>query len=496
MEIIEHLFRGFPTMWGGGVAHSVMILTLVITLGLALGRIRVRGISLDLAWVLFVGLIFGYYNLNLEEHLLHFLKEFGLILFVYSIGLEAGPRLVSSFHHGGRQLNLLVAIIVLLGLVTTVLIYTFTDTPITTMAGIFAGATTNTPSLGAAQQAYSDLRDIDAPTIATGYAVTYPLGVVGVMLAFFILRYLMRIKTVHEELDARHGRGLTEDITLNTISVTVTNHMIADMTIKEIHEVLKRDFKILAITHSNNDRTEEIFGITRLNVGDTIQMIVHPADQDAICALLGTKSLWIKSEAVSTDPLANSDNKSRHFHAPNLIPIMLGIALGCFVANIPFMLPGSSVALRLGLTGGPLVVAILMGHFGTKWGIVTPNTISANLMVRGLGICIFLACVGLGSGEDFFNTVATETGLEWMFYGLIITLVPVILGGLIGRFIFHINYNTLMGVLAGAQSNVPALAYAHGMTRTDAPLVAYGAVFSFAMFLRIIVMQLMIFILG
>lgn len=562
MEIIEHLFRGFPGLWGGGVAHSVMILALVVTIGLSLGKLRVKGVSLGLAWILFVGLVFGHFCFNMDEHLLHFLKEFGLILFVYSIGLEVGPGFFSSFKNGGKQLNLLVAIIVAIGLVTTLFIYYASGTPITTMAGILSGAVTNTPGLGAAQQAYSDLRHIDAPTIATGYAVTYPIGVLGVIFSFLILRVVMRIKKDREEADAMRGRGLTEDMTLNTFSVRIGNQQIAGDTVKAIRDVLKRDFMISHICRPDSDNHHEVVnGQTVLDMGDTVHIIAHPSDQDAICALLGTQvemdweqwgnelvtrrilitrgnvngktigQLHIRStfganitrvnrsgvDLVATphlklqmgdrvtvvgSELALSQtekvlgNQMRRLNAPNLIPIMLGIVLGCVLANIPFRLPGIPESLRLGLTGGPLIVAILIGYFGPKYNLVTYNTISANLMIRELGICIFLACVGLGTGEDFVRTIATESGLVWIAYGAAITMVPVILGGLIGRYVFHINYFTLMGVLAGANTNPPALAYANDMTRSDSPSVGYSSVYPFAMFLRIIVIQILIFVLG
>ena len=219
MEILRNLFYGFPDLWGGGVAHSVMILALVITLGLSLGKLKVKGVSLGLAWILFIGLIFGHYSLNLDAHLLHFLKEFGLILFVYSIGLEVGPGFFSSFKDGGKSLNSLTAIIVALSIVTTLVIYSFTGTPFTTMAGILSGAVTNTPGLGAAQQAYSDLRHIDAPSIATGYAIAYPMGALGVIISFAILRYVLRINKEAEEADAKRGMGHLEKMTLNTFSV-------------------------------------------------------------------------------------------------------------------------------------------------------------------------------------------------------------------------------------------------------------------------------------
>ncbi len=193
MDILKNLFYGFPDLWGGGVAHSVLILALVITLGLSLGKFRVKGVSLGLAWILFIGLIFGHFSLNLDEHLLHFLKEFGLILFVYSIGLEVGPGFFASFKNGGKSLNLLSIIVVALSIITTLAIFSFSGTSITSMAGILSGAVTNTPGLGAAQQAFSDLRHIDAPSIAAGYAIAYPMGVLGVILSFIILRYALRI---------------------------------------------------------------------------------------------------------------------------------------------------------------------------------------------------------------------------------------------------------------------------------------------------------------
>ncbi|MFW5523355.1 MAG: transporter, partial [Segatella copri] len=226
MDILKNLFYGFPDLWGGGVAHSVMILALVITLGLSLGKLRVKGVSLGLAWILFIGLIFGHYSLNLDEHLLHFLKEFGLILFVYSIGLEVGPGFFASFKNGGKSLNLLSIIVIALSIITTLAIFSFSGTSITSMAGILSGAVTNTPGLGAAQQAFSDLRHIDAPSIAAGYAIAYPMGVLGVILSFIILRYALRIDKSEEEAAAKRGMGHLETMTLNTFSIQVTNQMV------------------------------------------------------------------------------------------------------------------------------------------------------------------------------------------------------------------------------------------------------------------------------
>ena len=562
MEIIKNLFYGFPDLWGGGVAHSVMILALVITLGLSLGKIRVKGVSLGLAWILFIGLIFGHFSLNLDEHLLHFLKEFGLILFVYSIGLEVGPSFFSSFKNGGKSLNLLSIIVIALSIITTLGIYYISNTSITSMAGILSGAVTNTPGLGAAQQAFSDLRHIDAPSIAAGYAIAYPMGVLGVILSFIILRYALRIDKSEEEAEAKRGFGHLEAMTLNTFSVKITNKMIFGDTVKEVRHILNRDFMISQIHRADNSSTKEMVnGQSILNEGDIVYVVAHPSVQEPLIALFGEKVdlSWeefgnelitrrilvtkpgINGKSISqmqirsnlgtnitrvnragVDLIATPDlklqlgdrvtvvgtelaishtekvlgNQMKRLNYPNLIPIFLGIMLGCIVANIPFFIPGIDENLRLGLTGGPLVVAILIGYFGPKHNLVTYNTISANLMLREIGICIFLACVGLGTGEQFIETVATEKGMIWILYGIAITMIPIILGGIIGRYAFHINYFTLLGVLAGANTNPSALAYVRDQTSADAPTVGYANVYPFAMFLRIVTIQIIIFVFG
>ncbi len=562
MEIIKNLFYGFPDLWGGGVAHSVMILALVITLGLSLGKLKVRGVSLGLAWILFIGLIFGHFSLSLDEHLLHFLKEFGLILFVYSIGLEVGPSFFSSFRNGGKSLNLLSVIVIVLSIVTTFVIYSFSGTSITSMAGILSGAVTNTPGLGAAQQAYSDLRHIDAPSIAAGYAIAYPMGVLGVILSFIILRYVLRINKAEEEADAKRGFGHLEAMTLNTFSVKISNKMIFGDTVKEVRDILGRDFMISQIHRCSSESSKEMVnGQTVLHEGDCVYVVAHPSVQEPLIALLGEKVdlAWeefgnelitrrilvtkpgINGKTISqmqirsnlgtnitrvnragVDLIATPDlklqlgdrvtvvgtelaishtekvlgNQMKRLNYPNLIPIFLGIVLGCIVANIPFFIPGINESLRLGLTGGPMVVAILIGYFGPKYNLVTYNTISANLMLREIGICIFLACVGLGTGKQFIDTVATESGLVWVLYGIAITMVPILLGGIIGRYVFHINYFALLGVLAGANTNPSALAYVRDQTSVDAPSVSYANVYPFAMFLRIVTIQIIIFVFG
>ena len=562
MELLHNLFMGFPNLWGGGVAHSVMILSLVISLGLLLGKIKVANISLGLTWVLFVGITFGYFCFNLDEHLLHFLKEFGLILFVYSLGLQVGPSFFSSFGKGGLRLNMLAISTIAISIVVTVILFYTTGTPITTMAGILSGAVTNTPGLGAAQQANSDLNGIDDPSIAASYAAAYPVGVIGAILIFLLLKYILCIHTGKEEEAAKRGLGATEELTVRPFSVCVKNEQIVGRTVRQIAEISQRDFVISRmLVDGAASPTDVINGSTVLNLNDKLLITAAPRDIEAIIACLGAPTTvdWEKCDKghisrriLITRPEINGKtlaqlrirslfganithvyrsgvelvaaphlqlqmgdkvtvvgselaishtekrlgNSIKRLNIPNLIPIFLGIALGCLVANIPFYLPGIQAPLKLGLTGGPLVVAILIGFLGPKFHLITYNTISSNLMIREIGLCIFLACVGLGTGKEFIDTVFNGNGLAMVGYGAIITMLPLLIGGLIGRYALHLNYYTLIGVLAGANTNPPALRYANDLTASDSPAVAYSTVYPFAMFLRIITIQILILTLG
>ena len=558
MELLRNLFFGSTAYWGGGVSHSIFILSLVITLGLLLGRIKVKKVSLELMWVLIIGVVFGYFSLNLNVELLHFLREFGLVLFVYSIGLQVGPGFFSSFKKGGLELNMLILMTCAISILMVVGIYYASDMPITALIGILTGAVTNTPSMGAAQQAYFGLKGVEAPDIATGYALAYPLGVIGVIFAFILLRYILRIKPTDEERAAERGLGQLEQLTVRSFTLEVTNQRINGMTVKQLKDIAKRHFIISRIiTSGQSEHNEVVNGQTVLHTNDRLLIVVAPADIDAITALIGQRIDFdwspyekeLKSRRIIvTRPDINGQtierlNLSGNFNAtvtrvnrngvdlvahphlrlqlgdrltvvaselslskvekmlgnsmkrlnyPNLIPIFLGIALGCIVANIPIVIPGIPTPVRLGLAGGPFIVAILIGYFGPRYHMVTYNTISANMMLREMGITIFLACVGLGAGADFFHTLLNEQGLIWIAYGLAITMLPILIGGIVGRYCFHINYYTLMGVLAGGNTNPPALAYANNVTTSDMPAVGYTTVYPFAMFLRIITVQILV----
>ena len=560
MELLKNLFEGSPDLWGGGVAHSVLILSLVIAFGIMLGKVKITGISLGVTWILFVGIVFGHFNLSLNEHLLHFLKEFGLILFVYSIGLQVGPGFFSAFKKGGFTLNMLAITSVSLSVVIAIVLYLVTDTPITTMVGILSGAVTNTPGLGAAQQANSDINGIDAPEIAMGYAVAYPLGVIGTILVLQSLKYILKINATTEEAEAEKGLGHLQELTVHPASLEIINKAIDNKAIKDIQPLVNRKFVISRIRHQG-EKQELVNSETILHIGDQILVISNPKDIEAITVFFG-KQIDVKWENENTNlvsrrilitkPELNGKTLSqlrirRNFGAsitrinrsgvdlvaapnlqlqmgdrvtvvgselavshaekilgnslkrlnhPNLIPIFIGIALGCVLGSIPFMLPGIPQPLKLGLAGGPLIVSILISRFGPHYKLITYTTMSANLMVREIGISLFLACVGLGAGKGFIETIVNEGGYVWIGYGAIITIFPLLVTGLIGRYGCKLNYYTLIGILSGSNTNPPALAYSNDQTSCDAPAVGYVTVYPLAMFLRVLSAQLLILALG
>lgn len=557
MELLKNLFEGYPDLWGGGVAHSVLILSLVIAFGIMLAKIKVAGVSLGITWILFVGIVFGHFDMTLNEHLLHFMKEFGLILFVYSIGLQVGPGFFSAFKKGGLTLNLLAMLVVFLGVVITIILHFVTGTPITTMVGILSGAVTNTPGLGAAQQANSDLNGIDAPEIALGYAVAYPLGVVGIILSLIALKYILRINTKTEEAEAERGLGHIQELTVRPISFEIRNEAIDGKKIKDIRPLMNRDFVISRVQYHDGQGTELANSDTVLHLNDKILVISTPKDIEAISVFFGKQidMQWeqLDKELISrriliTKPELNGKmlsqlkirnnfgasitrvnrsgvdlvaapqlqlqmgdrvtivgselavshaekvlgNSMKRLDHPNLIPIFLGIALGCILGSTPFVFPGIPQPVKLGLAGGPLIVSILISRFGPQYKMITYTTMSANLMLREIGISLFLACVGLGAGKGFVETVIYDGGYVWVGYGVIITIVPLLIAGLVGRYVFKLNYYTLIGVLGGSTTNPPALAYSNDLTSCDAPAVGYATVYPLTMFLRVLTAQILI----
>ena len=560
MEWLNSLFFGNESFWGGGVAHSVLILALVIALGIMLGKIKVAGISLSVTWILFVGIIFSHFGMRLNEHLIHFMKEFGLILFVYSIGLQVGPGFFSSFKKGGVRLNLLATMVVCAGVLVTCGLYVITGLPVTTMVGILSGAVTNTPGLGAAQQAYSDMTGIDSPDIALGYAVAYPLGVIGIILSMMVLRRVFRIDFAKEEKKALDTMDVQHDSVAQPHSLSVVNPALEDKSIRELQGLVNRDFVISRIRRQGGE-IEIADDDTLLHVGDQILVVTTPRDAAAITAFIGrdVQVEWeqldkrlISRRILITKPelngkslaqlklhagfgvsitrvnragvdliaqpslqlqmgdrvtvvgtevsIANVEkvlgNSMKRLNAPNLIPIFIGIVLGVMLGSLPFTFPGIPQPVKLGLAGGPLIVSILISRFGPKFKLVTYTTMSANLMLREVGIALFLACVGLGAGEEFVETIIDGGGYAWIGYGAIITILPLLIVGVIGRLWFKVDYFTLIGVMAGATTDPPALAYSNDLAGNDIPSVGYATVYPLTMFLRVLSAQLLILFLA
>lgn len=557
MEFFKELIFGVPESFSGGVAHSVIVLSLVIAAGYILAKIKIKGISLGITWILFAGIFLGHFGITLDSRLLSFIKEFGLILFVYSIGIQVGPGFFSAFRAGGLKLNLIATGSIAVSVITTIVIHLITKLPISTMVGILYGAVTNTPGLGAAQQTYTDITGTNAPEIAMGYAVAYPLGVVGAILTLLLLRYLTRINPKEEEEAATKisGSGSRQEV-VRAVAL-VTEDKGNGKKISWLTEQLNSKFIISRIRPANSDEAVLADGETVLHTGDKVLIVAGKNDLPEIFSLLGEESdyewnitehnlisrqiLISKNElhgktlaelnirknfeasitrvnragldlvaspdlrlhigdrvtiVGSEDAISHAEhllgNSLKRLNQPNLIPIFVGILLGCVLGSIPIPLPGVPFPVKLGLAGGPLIVSILISRFGPDFKIVTYATASANLMLREVGIALFLASVGLGAGADFVKTIVEQNGFIWIAYGALITVIPYLVMGLLAKLVFHVNYYTVIGVLSGANTNPPALAFSGEQTSCDAPAVGYATVYPLSMFLRVISAQLLI----
>ena len=546
----------YSLFFGSSVAHAVLTFALVITVGILLGKIKIKSVSLGITWILFVGIIFSHFGMTVDNDVRHFVQEFGLILFVFSIGLQVGPGFFASFKHGGMTLVGCATAIVLLGVLTAYIIHVATGTPIPTMVGILSGAVTNTPGLGAAQQAYADASGVNDPSIALGYAVAYPLGVVGIILSMIFIRYALRVDFKKE--DEGLAELANEQKLAEKVSVEFTNQIIEGRSVEYVRDLVNRQFVISRVMHPDGSITMADTD-TKIHLGDRLWVICQAEDVEAVVAFLGhrvelTDEDWgnntpnaelisrrilitkssingkkfsdlrlrtkygititrvnragmdlipyqglelqvgdrvmvvgpAKSVAKVADVLGNSLKKLDH---PNLITIFVGIALGVLLGSIPLMNVPQPV--KLGLAGGPLIVAILIGRFGTHFHLVTYTTASANLMLREVGIALFLAAVGIGAGDGFVEAVVNG-GYRWIGYGFIITVVPILIVAIIARLWLKMNYYTLMGLIAGSTTDPPALAYANATAGNDMPAVGYSTVYPMVMFLRVLTAQIFI----
>ena len=542
------------------IAHSILIYSLVIALGVVLGKVKIFGISLGATFVLFVGIIAGHLHLDVGTDTLKFIQEFGLILFIFSIGLQVGPGFFSSFKEGGLKLNGLALLIVGLNIAIAVGFFFAADMQVNELVGVLSGAVTNTPGLGAAQQTLIETQGTDAAlplneVMSMGYAAAYPLGVVGIILTMVVVKAVFKIN-VKDETRAIEEENDNSLLKPHIVTYKVTNKLIFDRTVERLHSIIDRNFVISRIKRKDGDVIIPV-DATPIQEGDLLRIVISVQDEEVFDAIIGpheemdwkhdpapvvsrrivvTKSEYsgrkigslrlpkgyglnaTRVNRAGVDLLASPNlalqvgdritvvgqlddierlaermgNSMRRLNEPNMFTMFIGIFMGILLGSLPIMMPGMTVPMKLGLAGGPLIVAILLGRFGYKIKIVTYTSSSANLLLRELGICLFLASVGIAAGGNFASVVFTATGAKWVGIGFVITVVPLLVVGLLARGRHKLNYCTIMGLIAGSTTDPPALAYANKTAGNDAPAVAYSTVYPLTMFMRVITAQILI----
>lgn len=558
MDWIVNLFTNTES-----VAHIALLYAIVIAIGVYLGKIKIGGISLGVTFVLFAGILAGHVGFTGPKEILTFVQDFGLILFVFMIGLQVGPGFFESFKKGGVTLNMLSASAILLNiLVMFGCYYLFFDTSnpsnLPMMIGTLYGAVTNTPGLGAANEALLSVFPNGAPSIANGYACAYPLGVVGIIGATILIKYICKINTADEEEQLNEEDAANPHAKAHNMHLRVENAYITGRTLREVSEFLNRDIVCSRLLH--NGEVSIPNSKTKFEVGDELLVVCAEADAEAIKAFIGpeVEAEWdrekdevqhfVSRRIIVTRPEMNGKTlgkmhfssvygvnvtrisrqgmdifagRNHHFHvgdkilvvgpeenvnrvaeimgnsvkrldAPNIATIFVGIMVGIIFGSLPFAIPGMPVPLKLGIAGGPLIIAILIGRFGYRMKLVTYTTTSANMMLREIGLVLFLASVGIKAGAGFWDTVVQGDGLKYVGCGFLITVIPILIIGTIARLKFKFNYFTIMGMLAGTYTDPPALAYANASCSKEAPAVGYSTVYPLSMFLRIFTAQIVV----
>ena len=558
MDWIVNLFANTES-----VAHIALLYAIVIAIGVYLGKIKIGGISLGVTFVLFAGILAGHVGFTGPKEILTFVQDFGLILFVFMIGLQVGPGFFESFKKGGVTLNMLSASAILLNiLVMFGCYYLFFDTSnpnnLPMMVGTLYGAVTNTPGLGAANEALLSVFPNGAPSIANGYACAYPLGVVGIIGATILIKYICKINTGDEEEQLNEEDAANPHAKAHNMHLRVENAYITGRTLREVSEFLNRDIVCSRLLH--NGEVSIPNSKTKFEVGDELLVVCAEADAEAIKAFIGpeVEAEWdrekdevqhfVSRRIIVTRPEMNGKTlgkmhfssvygvnvtrisrqgmdlfagRNHHFHvgdrvmvvgpeenvnrvaeimgnsvkrldAPNIATIFVGIMVGIIFGSLPFAIPGMPVPLKLGIAGGPLIIAILIGRFGYRMKLVTYTTTSANMMLREIGLVLFLASVGIKAGAGFWDTVVQGDGLKYVGCGFLITVIPILIIGTIARLKFKFNYFTIMGMLAGTYTDPPALAYANASCSKEAPAVGYSTVYPLSMFLRIFTAQIVV----
>ena len=558
MDWIINLFTNTES-----VAHIALLYAIVIAIGVYLGKIKIGGISLGVTFVLFAGILAGHVGFTGPKEILTFVQDFGLILFVFMIGMQVGPGFFESFKKGGVTLNMLSATAILLNiLVMFGCYYLFFDTSnpqnLPMMVGTLYGAVTNTPGLGAANEALLSVFPNGAPSIANGYACAYPLGVVGIIGATILIKYITRVDLTAEEAQLNEEEAANPHAKPHNMHLRVENTYIAGRTLREVSEFLNRDIVCSRLLH--NGEVSIPNSKTTFEVGDELLVVCAEADAEAIKAFIGPEidAEWdrekdevqhfVSRRIIVTRPEMNGKtlgkmhfssvygvnvtrisrqgmdlfaSRNHHFHvgdrvmvvgpeenvnrvaeimgnsvkrldAPNIATIFIGIMVGIIFGSLPFAIPGMPVPLKLGIAGGPLIIAILIGRFGYRMKLVTYTTTSANMMLREIGLVLFLASVGIKAGAGFWDTVVQGDGLKYVGCGFLITIIPILIVGTIARLKFKFNYFTIMGMLAGTYTDPPALAYANASCSKEAPAVGYSTVYPLSMFLRIFTAQIVV----
>lgn len=543
------------------IAHIVLLYAVVIAVGVYLGKIKIGGISLGVTFVLFAGIAAGHIGFTAPVNIISFIQEFGLILFVFMIGLQVGPGFFESFRRGGVTLNILSTTIVCLNIaVMFACYYIFFDTSnpknLPMMVGTLYGAVTNTPGLGAASEALNSVFEKGSiPQIASGYACAYPLGVLGIIGSMIVIKYICRVSLDKEERKLEEEEEDNDAVKPHFMTIKVTNSYLEGKTLMQVHDFLNRDFVCSRILHDNHVSIPN--RKTVFHIGDQLFVVCAENDAEAITAFIGptievdwekqdaplvSKRILVTRSAMNGKTLGKMHfsrafgvnvtrvtrqgmdlfaspslslqvgdrimvvgpedavnrvasvmgNSVKRLNAPNIATIFIGIFIGILFGSIPVAIPGIPVPLKLGIAGGPLIIAILIGRYGYKVHLVTYTTTSANMMLREIGLVLFLASVGIKAGEGFFETVVQGDGLKYVYTGFFITIIPLLIVGMIARWKYRFNYFTVIGMLAGACTDPPALAYANSICSKEAPSVGYSTVYPLTMFLRIFTAQIIV----
>lgn len=546
------------------LAATIILYSFVIFAGIYLGKIKIFGVSLGVTFVLFVGIFLGHFGYVVNGDVLHFLREFGLILFIFSIGMQVGPGFFSSFKEGGIKMNVLAVSGICLNVIIMLAIYFIQggsegDSSISQLVGVMSGAVTNTPGLGAAQQTVLQVDESAygvSQQMSMGYAAAYPLGVIGIIVSMILIKKIFKIDTAKELAELDNDEKASA-LAPHMVTCKVTNELISGLNMQKLHTLISRDFVISRIEKPDGTviiptskdcvelddlclvvcsaQDEEIFTrflgpivkdkVWEMEKGPVVsrRIVVTQTNYNGVklgslrlhsayklnvtrvnragIDLLATPSLRLQigdritvvGKLDDIHHLASKlGNSMKRLNEPNLITMFIGIFLGIIVGSIPLQFPGMSVPMKLGLAGGPLVVAILIGAYGHKIHLVTYTNSSANLLLREIGICLFLASVGLAAGKNFVDTVFNIQGAIWVGYGVLITIIPLIVIGCIARAKYKINYFHIIGMMSGSYTDPPALAYANKVANNDAPAVAYSTVYPLTMFCRVIAAQLVI----